>query len=69
MTLIDEADKILQKANLSINDNNRFVEIWKKLTKSDDEYKYSWFAEGMYQRLPEIAEKEGNYDFVKDDEF
>ena len=43
--------------------------IGKKLTKPDDEYKYSWFAEGMYQRLPEIAEKEGNYDFVKDGEF
>ena len=69
MTLIDEADKILQKANLSIKDYNRLVEIGKKLTKSDDEYKYSWLAEGFYLRLPEIAEKEGNYDFVKDDEF
>ena len=69
MTLIDEADKILQKANLSIKDYNRFVEIGKKLTKTDDEYIYSWLAEGFYQRLPEIAEKEGNYDFVKDDEF
>ena len=69
MTPIDEADKILQKANLSIKDYNRFVEIGKKLTKSNDEYIYSWFAEGMYQRLPEIAEKEGNYDFVKDGEF
>ena len=69
MTLIDEADKILQKANLSIKDYNRFVEIGKKLTKSDDEYEYSWLAEGFYLRLPEIAEKEGNYDFVKDGEF
>ena len=69
MTLIDEADKILQKANLSIKDYNRFVEIGKKLTKSDDEYEYSWLAERFYLRLPEIAEKEGNYDFVKDDEF
>ena len=49
MTLIDEADKILQKANLSIKDYNRFVEIGKKLTKSDDEYKYSWFAKNYSQ--------------------
>ena len=69
MTLIEEADKILQKANLSIKDYNRFVEIGKKLTKTDDEYKYSWLAEGFYLRLEEIAEKEGNYDFVKDGEF
>jgi len=69
MTLIDEADKILQKTNLSIKDYNRFVEIGKKLTKPGEEYIYSWLAEGFYQRLPEIAEKEGNYDFVKDGEF
>ena len=69
MTLIAEADEILQKTNLTIKDYNRFVEIGKKLTKPDDEYIYSWLAEGFYQRLPEIAEKEGNYDFVKDGEF
>ena len=69
MTLIDEADKILKKDNLSIKDYNRFVEIGKKLTKPGEEYIYSWLAEGFYQRLPEIAEKEGNYDFVKDGEF
>ena len=69
MTLIDEADKILQKANLSIKDYNRFVEIGKKLTKPGEEYIYSWLAEGFSLRLPEIAEKEGNYDFVKDGEF
>ena len=69
MTLIAEADEILQKTNLTIKDYNRFVEIGKKLTKTDDEYKYSWLAEGFYLRLEEIAEKEGNYDFVKDGEF
>ena len=69
MTLIDEADKILQKTNLSIKDYNRFVEIGKKLTKPGEEYIYSWLAEGFYLRLEEIAEKEGNYDFVKDGEF
>jgi len=68
MTLIAEADEILQKKNLTIKDYNRFVEIGKKLTKPDEEHIYSWLAEGFYQRLPEIAEKEGNYDFVKDDD-
>ena len=69
MTLIAKADEILQKKILTIKDYNRFVEIGKKLTKPDEEHIYSWLAEGFYQRLPEIAEKEGNYDFVKDDEF
>ena len=69
MTLIDEADEILQKTNLTIKDYNRFVEIGKKLTNTEDEYIYGWLAEGFSLRLPEIAEKEGNYDFIKDGEF
>ena len=69
MTLIDEAGKILEKDNLSIKDYNRFAEIGKKLTKPGEEYIYSWLAEGFYLRLEEIADKEGNYDFVKDGEF
>ncbi len=68
MTLLSEADEILQKANLTIKDYNRFVEIGKKLADTEDEYIYGWLAEGFYLRLPEIAEKEGNYDFVKDDD-
>ena len=68
ITLIEEAEKILQKANLTIKDYNRFVEIGKKLTEPGEEYIYSWLAEGFYLRLEEIAEKEGNYDFVKDDD-
>ena len=68
-TLIAEADEILQKTNLTIKDYNRFVEIGKKLTNTEDEYIYGWLAEGFSLRLPEIAEKEGNYDFVKDGEF
>ena len=69
ITLIEEAEKILQKANLTIKDYNRFVEIGKKLTEPGEEHIYSWLAEGFYLRLEEIAEKEGNYDFVKDGEF
>ena len=68
MTLLSEADEILKKTNLTIKDYNRFVEIGKKLADTEDEYIYSWLAEGFYLRLPEIAEKEGNYDFVKDDD-
>ena len=68
MTLFEEADNILQKKELSVKDYNRFVEIGKKLADTEDEYIYGWLAEGFYLRLPEIAEKEGNYDFVKDDD-
>ena len=48
MTLLAEADKILQKDNLSIKDYNRFVEIGKKLADTEYEYIYGWLAEGFY---------------------
>ncbi len=69
MTLLEEADNILQKKELSIKDYDRFVEIGKQLNKLDDEFIYSWLAEGFYLRLPEIAIKEGNYNFIKNGEF
>ena len=69
MTLFEEADNILQKKELSVKDYNRFVEIGKQLKKPDDKDKYSWLAEGFTLRLEEIADKEGNYNFIKDGEF
>jgi len=69
MTLFEEADNILQKKELSVKDYNRFVEIGKQLKKPDDKEKYSWLAEGFELRLEEIAVKEGNYNFVKDEGF
>ena len=69
MTLLEEADNILQKKELSIKDYDRFVEIGKQLKKPDDKEKYSWLAEGFELRLEEIAVKEGNYNFIKNEEF
>jgi hypothetical protein len=69
MTLFEEADNILQKKELSVKDYNRFVEIGKQLKKPDDKDKYSWLAEGFELRLEEIAVKEGNYNFIKNEEF
>jgi hypothetical protein len=31
-----------------------------------DIFEYSWLAEGFELRLPEIAQKVGNYSFIKD---
>jgi len=66
MTLFEEADNILQKKELSVKDYNRFVEIGKQLKKPDDKVKYSWLAEGFALREEEIADKEGNWNFIKD---
>ena len=69
MTLIDEAEKILRKNSIDANDYNRFIALEKEMKTDYDKFEYSWLAEGFELRLPEIAAKEGNYDFVKDDEF
>ena len=69
MTLLEEANDILQNKALSVKDYNRFVEIGKQLKKPDDKEKYSWLAEGFELRLEEIAVKEGNYNFIKNEEF
>jgi|TARA_R100001530_G_C4294081_1_gene148768 hypothetical protein len=69
MTLLEEAQNIVDKKNLSVDDYNRFVQIGKELTDENDKYLYSWSSEAFSLRLPEIAKKVGNYSFVKDEEF
>jgi len=69
MTLIEEAQNIVDKKNLSVDDYNRFVQIGKELTDENDKYVYSWSSEAFSLRLPEIASKVGNYSFIKNDEF
>lgn len=69
MTLIEEAQNIVDKKNLSVDDYNRFVQIGKELTNENDKFLYSWSSESFSLRLPEIASKVGNYSFIKNDEF
>jgi hypothetical protein len=69
MKPIKEAELILQKENLTVDDYNRFVELGKLIdgTNKEEEYEYGWLCEAFELRLPEIAHKTGNYDFVKKD--
>tara|TARA_A100001201_G_scaffold101882_1_gene87512 strand:+ start:846 stop:1055 length:210 start_codon:yes stop_codon:yes gene_type:complete len=69
MTLLEEAQKIVDKKDLSVDDYNRFVEIGDQLTNETDKFLYSWSSEAFNLRLPEIAEKVGSYAFVKNDQF
>tara|TARA_Y100001938_G_C8022780_1_gene396258 strand:+ start:921 stop:1133 length:213 start_codon:yes stop_codon:yes gene_type:complete len=64
----DEAVKIISLVrDLTVADYKKFKELSKKI--SDNERKdFAWLGEALFQRLPEIAEKEGNYDFLEDED-
>ena len=47
MTLIEEAQNIVDKKNLSVDDYNRFVQIGKELTNENDKFLYSWSSEAF----------------------
>lgn len=64
--MIEEARKILNKKNINVEDYNRFVALEKEMKTNYDIFEYSWLAEGFELRLPEIAQKVGNYSFIKD---
>jgi hypothetical protein len=64
--MIEEARKILNKKNIDVEDYNRFIALEKEMKTEFDKFQYSWLAEGFELRLPEIAQKVGNYSFIKD---
>tara|TARA_R100000995_G_C3472702_1_gene119175 strand:+ start:892 stop:1104 length:213 start_codon:yes stop_codon:yes gene_type:complete len=62
--LVNEAEDILEKNVITVKDYKRFREIGRIIEDKDNLY-FSSFDEGMFQRLPEIAKKEGNYDWLE----
>jgi len=63
-SLINEADDILQKKSITVVDYKRFREIGRIIDGEDNLY-FASYDEGMFQRLHEIASKEGNYDWLE----
>jgi len=67
MKLIEEATNILSKEkSLNLKDYERFIKIGDELKSQSDLDEYSQLTEGIEIRLPEIAKKEGSYDWVVD---
>ena len=61
--ILKEADNITDKKEISVKDYKRFREIG-RLIKNDEMLYFAWFSEALYLRLPEIAQKEGNWDWL-----
>ena len=65
--LFDEESEIFGlERDLTLQDYKRFKEIEKNITENE-ERNFAWLLEGLSLRLPEIAQKEGNYDWVEPD--
>jgi hypothetical protein len=66
--LFEEAEAILElERTLKVDDYKRFKEISRQIPK-DEERNMAWLLEGLFQRLPEIAAKEGNYNFLEEED-
>lgn len=61
---IIEAGDIVEKKNITLEDYIRFRAIGRNL-KEEDQLYYASYDEMMYQRLHEIADKEGNYNWLE----
>ena len=61
---LGEADSILDKKEISIKDYKRFREIG-RLINNDEILYFASFDEALHLRLPEIGQKEGNWDWLE----
>lgn len=61
---IAEAGDIVEKENLTLQDYQKFRKIGREL-KTEDTLYFASYDEIMFQRLHEIAEKEGNYNWLE----
>ena len=63
--LFNEASEIIGlERDLTFQDYKRFKEIEKNIPENE-ERNFAWLLEALAIRLPEIAQKEGNYDWVE----
>ena len=66
--LFNEASEILGLSrDLTLQDYKRFKEIEKNISENELD-NFAWLLEGLSLRLPEIAQKEGNYDWVEQED-
>ena len=62
---MQEAELILEKKTINVEDYKRFKEIGRKISE-EEERNFAWLSEGIYLKIPQIIEKEGNDNFLED---
>jgi len=64
--LLAEAQDIVDKKELVLKDYERFNDIGDLIKDNELRFYYDNLAEALEVRLPEIAQKVGNYSFIKE---
>ena len=62
--ILQEASEIVKKNILNVEDYKKFREIGRKINPNEILY-FGYYQEALKLRLPEIASKEGNYDWLE----
>jgi len=65
--LMQEAELILKKKTINVEDYKRFKEIGRKISE-EEERNFAWLSEGIYLKILQIIEKEGNDNFLEDED-
>ena len=64
MKILQEASEIVKKNILNVEDYKKFREIGRRINSNEILY-FGYYQEAMKLRLPEIAKKEGNYNWLE----
>ena len=63
--LFEEAEAIIEKKNITVDDYKRFKEI-ETLISEKEQRNFAWLYEGLYLKLPGLIEREGNDNFLEE---
>ena len=63
----EEAFELSKKDNLSVKDYLRIKEL-SRLIPENEEKDMGWILEGLFLQIPALVEKEGNDNFLEDED-
>jgi hypothetical protein len=63
----EEAFKLFQKDDLTVKDYLRIKEL-SRLVPENEERDIGWILEGLFLKIPDLVEKEGNDNFLEQED-
>jgi hypothetical protein len=63
----EEALKLFQKDDLTVKDYLRIKEL-SRLVPENEERDIGWILEGLFLKIPDLVEKEGNDNFLEEED-
>jgi hypothetical protein len=63
----EEAFKLFQKDDLTVKDYLKIKEL-SRLVPENEERDIGWILEGLFLKIPDLVEKEGNDNFLEEED-